>query len=282
MPGLLASASTSSPFFTQYAVLPLKLHEISQRAERHQIQRAAHVHARRSRFGQTRVEFRHEKERHPHARQRRAWAVRQLGIAQHRGVGKLLGRKVMVGHHHVHAEFAGPRNGRSVGNAAVHGEQHGRALLRELLHALRVHAVAFFPPVGQMPQRLKAVMPEHLQHQRSAGHAVGVVIAPDGQLFSCAKPVGQHLRGLFHAGPQFRPGQVTKPGRKIFRQLIRSLDAAQPEQLRQTGRNAAAFGRIVKGNRNGRAVPACTEYPVFAHRLSTLPGVVVLYRSLPR
>ena len=263
------------------AVLSLKLHEIGQRAQRHKIQGATHVHARRAAFGKTGIELRHEKKRNADPGQRNARTIRQLGIAQHRRFRQLLRRQMMIGHHHIHAELTGPGNGRPVGNAAVHGEQHGNALPGKLFHAPGVHAVAFFPSVGQMPERVVPVMTQHLKRKRGARYAVGVVVSPDGKPAPRPETVGQHSRRPIHAGPQRRPRQMTQTGRKIFRQLFRSFDAAQPEQLRQTGRNAAPFGHIVKGNRNGRAVPACTEYPVLAHSLSTLPGIVVPYRTLP-
>jgi len=249
------------------AVLPFQLHKVGQRAKGHKVEHAAHIHFRRAAFGKAGVQFAHQQEGHAHAGKALAGAVRQLGIAEHVRTGQFFRRQVMVGNDHGHAQLAGAGYGRPVGDAAVHGEQELRALGVQRFHALGVHAVAFLAAVGQMPEAAEAVMFQHFQNDGGAGHAVGVVVAPHGQLLPGAQAFGQYAGGFLHAGPFLGPGQIFEARIQIFLKLGGLVEAAKPEQTRQLERDAKAVRKGVEVRRQVfRAVFSRPEYPVLCHR----------------
>lgn len=82
IPGLVAWAILSSPFFTRIRFWPFQRNHVRQSAQRHQIENLFHIETwPLQRIRKKIIQFGHEKEGDPHAGQRFAWAVSELGIA---------------------------------------------------------------------------------------------------------------------------------------------------------------------------------------------------------
>ena len=103
-----------------------------------------------------------------------------MGVHHGDGVRELFFAFVVVGDDHVHTQAGGVSRLGQGGDAAVHGDDEGHALQRQLLHGLVVHAVALGETVGDVIAHVAPLRPEIMGEQTGGGDAVHVVVAVDG------------------------------------------------------------------------------------------------------
>ena len=193
------------------AVLSRKAHDIGKCAEGHEVEYPVHDEVFAVFLSEPRVDGGHEEEGHADAGEMGTGHL--CGIAHARveeeGRGrKVFRRQMMVAHDHIHTEFPGPLYGFHVRNARVHGEQDLTALFRKLFHGGHVDAVAFGMPVRNMPERMKAVELQHIEHNGRARGAVHVIVAPDGELPAFQKRFDEKVGCLGNLRPFLRIDQA--------------------------------------------------------------------------
>ena len=115
-------------------------------------------------------------------------------------MGRPFGRQgVVIGEDHIHSQGGRPLQGLPGRHAVIHRDDQAHAIGRQSLDHAGIEAVAIVGPTrdgGPWP------CPEPLEHahqQGRAGHAIGVIVAADGQAFARAAGPLQ---------PLHRPGEV--------------------------------------------------------------------------
>lgn len=148
------------------------------------------------------------------------------------GGRQLLGRHVVIGHHHHEAQLLGPFHGLHIADAAVHGQQDARPFFGgEAFDFRDVEAVAFFPPVREVYRGGHVMEAERLQDERGTGDAVHVVVAPDEHVAAFADALFQRVDRFLHTGPAVRGREVAQPRREERIHLSGSFQPALPEQV---------------------------------------------------
>ena len=131
-----------------------------------------------------------------------------VGVHHGAGLGDALLGAVVVGDHHVHAQLPGAVHLRHRGNAVVHGDNQGDALLVECLHGVEVHAVALPLPLGYVIHHVGAHGLQVGEQDGGGGDAVGVVVAIDGDSLKALNGAVDALHRLVHVLHQKGVGKL--------------------------------------------------------------------------
>ena len=204
---------------------------------------------------------------------------------------------MVIGDDQRQAELASSFRFGDARDAAIDGDDHVAALRGDRPQCVVVEAVAFVDAIGDVVIRLRAEQLEAEQQNRRGGHAVGVVIAVDGDSPAGANRLVQQLGGLHGTGSSSgsrRPLSLTSrncraPSTSQMPRPIRSwaTTAGMPAALPQRGhprriitRNAPAFGHRAKAEvRNAEGgglehrLPSHSPLPPSAFLLLLLFGV---------
>jgi hypothetical protein len=172
-PGLGGARHAAQPSPHQSTVLVEQRHHVGHGGQRHQVEVLVELVAFAS---AARVQRLCQLQHHAGAAQLRERVVRRPRADQ-QAVGQLLGRAMVVGHDHVHAELSGSRHLRGCRDAAVDRDDQLHALAGQPLQCLGADAVALLEAAGQVPADLGAQRPQHQNGQRRRADAVGVVVA---------------------------------------------------------------------------------------------------------
>ena len=178
-------------------VLGSHLHEVGQRAERHQVE-----HFGRRRHPETFVQRAYELVRNAHATKFRigvgiAFLVRvQKNVARRERVAR---RLVVVDDHHVHSQFLRMGNLVVRGDARIDGHHVASARFVHLVDRGNREPVTIAETVRQAPVRLDSELRETPRQKRHRGHPVQVVVTEDENLLFLFAHVENPAHGIFHA-----------------------------------------------------------------------------------
>ena len=103
-----------------------------------------------------------------------------MGVHHGHGAGKFLLALMVVSDHHIHTQRIGEVHFVVAGNAAVHGDHQGSALIVEALNGVLAEAVAVLDPAGDIAQAAGAAAFQIIQQQHRGGNAVHIVVAEHG------------------------------------------------------------------------------------------------------
>ena len=184
------------------------------------------------------------------------------------GGRQLLGRHVVIGHHHHEAQLPGPFHGLHIADAAVHGQQDARPFFGgEAFDFRDVEAVAFFPPVREVYRGGHVMEAERLQDERGTGDAVHVVVAPDEHVAAFADALFQRVDRFLHTGPAVRGREVAQPRREERIHLSGSFQPALPEQV---GYDLRDTQLVRPSGGAGTLIGLVAEFPYFHGDTSVL------------
>ena len=111
-------------------------------------------------------------------------AIGPMRIHHRHGARQGPGRQVVIGHDHVQSQAARMRDLGHVHDSAVTRDDEGHAGSRQALEAGIRQPVALRQPRRNVADRLRAQRPQRDRPDHDRGHAVRVVVTPDGDPFA--------------------------------------------------------------------------------------------------
>ena len=162
-------------------VLTLQRHDVRHRADGGEV-----AVERQKLFRIAALERRRQFERHPRAAQgfAGAFVARQLRVDHRHGVGQLGGRKMVVRHNHVDAQFLRTGNGRMGGNAVVNGDDQRHVPRRHQLDRIFRQTVSVVVAARELIVNVGSDGVEIGVQQCGRGHAVHIIVAEDRDALS--------------------------------------------------------------------------------------------------
>ena len=106
--------------------------------------------------------------------------VGPVGVHHRHGPRQFLFTFVVVRYHGVHADGGGEVHLLIAGDAAVHGDHQGGALVPQTLDGVLGKAVAVLDPPGDVPQAADTAAFQVIQQQHRGGDTVHIVVAEHG------------------------------------------------------------------------------------------------------
>ena len=117
----------------------------------------------------------------------------------------------MIGNDYGHAQLSGIGHRLESSDAIIHGQNHADAVGIEGFNNALVEAVALLHTAGNGVVGIGPQKPQSPDQQGSAGHAVGVIVATDGNFLALGDRLHQNLytgrqvREFRHWGGQLQP-----------------------------------------------------------------------------
>ena len=125
-----------------------------------------------------------------------------------------------------------------VGDAAVHGDEQP-VLFRHLPHRIAIEAIALLMAGGDAEVRLRAHLPERLQHDGGGRHAVHIIVPVNDDGHARRHCLADDAHGLVHALHEEGIVQLGQIGVQEALRLFRRVDPAIAQKPRQPQRQIA-------------------------------------------
>ena len=222
----LARADAPKPRLDEHAIVAIQPHEIGDRADRDEIEQRAEIGSRVTRSGRMQLRTQREQqiEHDADAGQRlaRETVARQVRIHDGVRVRQSLARKMMIGHDHAHAAFAGTLHPGHAGHAVVDGEHDVRIVDR--VHQRGRQPVAVHGTVRNPEAHVACA--EHAKaadRDRSPGRAVRIEITDHDDAGIPFDRVGQQRARRIQSA---QGGRRQQRGEAVV-DLLRATDSAR-------------------------------------------------------
>ena len=143
---------------------------------------------------------------HTHARKlfKFGRAVFAVGIDNSHRIGQLFARRMVVGNDHIHPEFFGKRDFLQRRNTVIDRHNQPNAAFRKFAHCRTRNAIALTHTVGNAVLDICPLRHQIRIQKRRRSHAVGVIIAENGNAFKILHRGGNALHRFFHIGKSER------------------------------------------------------------------------------
>ena len=167
---------------------------------------------------------------------------------------------MVVGDDQFQAEAAGHQRLGNAGNATVDCDHQLHSLPGERFQRLGVEPIALLKPVGNIPLRIGIECFQAADENGGGAHAVGVVVAVDGDLPASPHRIHNPFGGRGHAREKFRVAEIGECARQ---KAFGGSGIAEAPRGQKAGHDRRDSDRMLKRRHNGCIVRL--NPPAFRH-----------------